>query len=200
MRRPSILTILLAAMLVAYAAPARAASITLDSVAVGSNQDFTLAVRAFDIEDLIAYAFNVVYDPAFVELKTVADGGALGQATVEALPCTYPGLGADEIPCGTTSNSVSVGNFRLLGSGVDIDAAGAALTQLTFHALADGLTTVTLTLISMDTIAGSVEGLPDSVPADVRIGEASVPEPSTIVLLSLGIAGFARRRCLQRPR
>ena len=190
MRRRLIVSAVLGVLL--YAAPARASSITFDSIAVDSNATFGMPVRVSDVLDLIAYSFRVTYDPSYLQLVSVAEGTALGSGGGTTLPCTVGAPGGDTFPCTTGAGNVEVGSLLLDIIGVNIGAAGDVLSLLTFQALQDGVTPVTLTLISLsDSLGNEIAGLPTSVTADVTIGV--VPEPSTLLLMSAGLAGLARR-------
>jgi hypothetical protein len=179
-------TLLLAASaLTSLAAPILSVSPSVTNVQVGNS--FTLSVNIADVNDLFGWELNISFGPAeLLNASTPTEG-------------TFLGVGTSFDP-GTVDNGAATITLianALFGS-IGVSGSGT-LAQILFQAIAVGTATVSISnILLIDSNLDSI--FPDpAVSATVNITPQSggeIPEPSTFVLLSLGLAFgvFARRR------
>jgi hypothetical protein len=196
MRARSVIVASVLALLVS-ASPARGAAITIESTIVQPNELFFLNVGIVDVDDLLSFAFDVLFDPGVISLVGVQEGEFLARGGT-TIPCTVSD-GNEAIPCATGPGTVSIGNFLLAAQGVSDDGLGGVLATLQFLAGSGGSTQVTLSTVSLANSSFEEIAFDAPIPGDVVVGDiAPIPEPSTLALVGLGLAGLARNRFRKR--
>jgi hypothetical protein len=166
------------------AAPARAATITLQLSQDTATGLTGLSVGIVDVVDLFAYAFNINFSSPVSSLEVVeGDFLSRGGNTSSCLGCF-----GDETSLLIASNLVAPGVDPIPG------VSGAGELIFLRFLLSDPNTTITLSDISLSNSAqpfGEPILLTDENPS---VTAAPIPEPSTIMLMGIGLAGLARRK------
>jgi hypothetical protein len=173
------------------AAPARAAVITFDSVAVGENGEFTLEIRVSDVDDLFTFGFDLVFNPAIIQPVAVAEGSFLSSGLTPGGEIFF--FGGDTSTLGLLSSvSGSLFNQALGASGSGI------LATITFQSLVAGNAGLEFAnVFFFDSAFPQGNLIPvDLLPGVVTVG--AVPEPSTLLLVGLGLAALTRSRRRRR--
>jgi len=182
-------------MLALYSPSAHAAAITINSQAVAPNSLFPVEILVSNAADLYAFSLDLSFDPAVVALRSVLEGSVFlgGDPT---LPCS---LGDPFFACPVDDPArpslVSIGNTFLGNAGVDVGQVPGVLAVIMFEAVGVGNAGFQLPLVFLS----------DSQFASIDVGElnvgqvAVVPEPSTLALLSIGLAALARKRLRRKP-
>ena len=169
--------------LITPAAPILSITPSVNNVQVGNT--FSLFLNVASVTDLYGWQVDIDFGPAgFLNALAIAEGGFLGSGT-SGITGTVDNGTATIL---TMANSLT-GVTGVSGSGV--------LAQISFTAMAIGNAIVTISNVQLlDSKLDSI--FPDpTVSATVNIFAANgIPEPSTFVLLSLGLAAGAilRRR------
>jgi general secretion pathway protein D len=179
--------------------PARAAAAPIISapfVTVGVGDTFAIDISVADAVDLIAWQFDLAFDPTIVAVTSVAEGPFLSDfGTTLSPPTTFsPGVVAGGSTFGLSDffNDLPP---NPAGSGV--------LATIAFTALAPGISPLTFSNVFLNfddsgldvvngqiTVAGAAPPTPQPEP---------VPEPASLALLSTG-AGLLWLRQRSRNR
>jgi PEP-CTERM motif/Cohesin domain len=195
MRRRLIVPSLLFIAALLVAAPARAASITFESIVANQGDEFTLGIRVTEITDLFTFGFELVFDPTILRATSIVEGDFLasGIDTQDGGTVFFPG----EISEGLLSLTLG----SLLGP-TQLGASGSGfLAFITFQALLGGDSNLALSNVSLYDSTGNATVIPaDIVNGSVTVATpTSVPEPSTLGLLGIGLAALARQRLRRNP-
>ena len=163
-------------------------SITPSSNNVQVGDTFSLFLNIAAVTDLYAWEVDIDFGPAgLMDSTVIAEGSFLGGGTTFNQLGTANNATATILALANTLNGTVPG---VTGNGV--------LAQLSFLANSIGTATVSLTRVML--LDSNLDDIfPDpSVSAKVNITAAGgdIPEPSTFILLSLGLAtgAFLRRR------
>jgi Cohesin domain/PEP-CTERM motif len=184
--------LLIAGLLVAT--PARAASISIDSLVVNQGDVLTLGIRVTDITDLFTFGFDLAFDPTVLQATSIVEGDFLSSAINTQDGGTFFGPGA------ISEGLVSFTLGSLFGP-TQLGASGSgALAFITFQALTGGSTSLSLlNVFLLDSTGTGVEIPADILSGLVTVAPTSVPEPSTLGLLGIGLAVLARKRLRRHP-
>ncbi len=153
---------------VAVAAPVLTTSYSFSGAVV------TLNVNAVDVTDLYAYQFDLKFDSNVLSATTVTEGVFLA-----------PG-GSTFFDGGMIDNSTGLVSFvfnTLLGPGPGVDGYGV-LATISFDVLQPAITTVDFSNVFFLNSAGDV------IDVDVRSGVLAVPEPTSALLVGVGLFGL----------
>lgn len=196
MRRRLIIASLLFIAALLVAAPARAASITFESLVANQGDEFTLGIRVTDITDLFTFGFDLVFDPTILRATSIVEGDFLasGIDTQDGGTVFFPGEFSEGLLSLTLGSLFGPTQLGASGSGI--------LAFITFQSLLGGDSNLALSnVFLLDSTGTGTE-----IPADIINGSVtvapptSVPEPSTLGLLGIGLAALARKRLRRNPR
>lgn len=176
---------LLALLTVASHPPASAAIISLQPSALTpvTGSSFSVSVDITSATDLYAFQFDVTFDPQVLSAVGVTEGPFLPLAG----PTLFVPGNIDNV-----AGSITFTADALIGAGPGVSGSGS-LAVIGFQALAAGNTAIDLlgiTLLNSDLIADTSFSVTGNV---VEVVSASqVPEPSTLILIGIGIISLAK--------
>jgi len=212
-----ILGLVLLVGLVSRPALATSVSIQPATSAVTQGDTFTVDIAITGAADLVAYQFDLTFDPAVLAATDVTMGPFLtsGGGSSIFVPGDFT----------TTPGVISGTAETLVGGTTPGVSGGGVLAHISFSAIAAGTSALTLSNdfflkllrdangdLVMDTddqspFFGDFIVDPDLVPITFQDGSATViaappsaevPEPSTVVLLGAGLVAAVRRRRANR--
>jgi general secretion pathway protein D len=159
--------------------------VSVGSTSVNVGATFALPVDVAGVSDLYAYQFDVTYNPALLELQSIAEGPFLGTA------------GPTFFTPGSIDNSVGAATFwanALIGS-IPGASGDGEIASLTFRALAAGTSAVSpASVILLDSNGNDIDFTAESGSVT-----APIPEPGTAVLVAVALAALAFRRRSHAP-
>ena len=181
--------------------PAQAITVTVDpvilNVALGNHAIVGIMIYGYapGLPANIAigsYDFNINYNPAVLGFKSLVFGSSLGNPTNSVT--SYSNNSVSGVLTISETSSLSPNElYALQGQYWPIDSFIAATVQ--FDTLDKGVSPLSIDINSLLTERGGNFDATYSDPGSVTVNSA-VPEPSTFLLLGVGVAGlaFMRRR------
>ena len=169
-------------------APTQAASITFASQTVAPGETLRVDVFGVDLNDVVAFGFDLGFDASVLAFTEAVEGTFLSK--VGPTSFAFCPDGSTDCPAELSSPSI----FSVLFEGTASSTAAdqpELLATLVFSVIAAG---------DAHLVLGSrLLGLQDLDLVDLPLTETagtitSVPEPSTLALLGVGIAAIARKR------
>ncbi len=140
---------------------------------------FDVSVNINDITDLYAFQFDIGFDPTVLQAVGLTEGPFLANG------------GATFFFPGTIDNAAGTISFTadsLLGPDPGVTGSGNLVT-LSFQAVGQGTSTISLSnLVFLDSSLSDI--LLASEEGSVNVSKSTVPEPTTIFLLGLGLIGI----------
>jgi hypothetical protein len=152
------------------------------------GDSFSLDVAISDVTDLFGFQFGLSYDPSVLSLTGISLGSFLGSDGA----LTFA-VGA--IIDNTTGRTRRPFSAARVGTSIPGISGSGILATVGFDAINTGSSSLSLlSVILADSGASPIS-------ADIENSRVSVPEPSTILLLSSGFVGLVVfRRKLQKKR
>lgn len=169
----------------AQAIPIIVSNSTTSNIELGSS--FNVGIDVQDITDLYAFEFDIEYDSAKIFLNTVSEGTFLSDSGTTFF---FEGLND------TSSGVLSFASNTLISPIAGASGSGN-LINLSFDTLDIGFSDLIISnVIFLDSNLLDISANIESGGFSIISGSTTVPEPSTIVLLALGISGiiWVRRR------
>jgi hypothetical protein len=165
-------------------------SIFTPTPTVSPGQSFVVDVNISGVTDLYGWQLDLGFTPGVVSAGTASEGPFLAKG------------GSTFFIAGTNDNvggSVS-GNANTLLSAVPGVTGSGTLEVFDFTANKSGVAALSLANVTLlNSQLGSIEASVSGTSVTVK-GSTSVPEPSSLVLLALGLFGIAKRDIRYRRR
>jgi adhesin HecA-like repeat protein len=146
------------------------------SSTVAVNNTVTLDVNISGVTDLYGFGFDLSFDPAIVSASSITEGAFL------------PMGGSTYFIAGTIDNArgAIAGNGDVLLSAVPGVGGDGTLAVLTLQGLAVGATDINLSnVILLDSGLNSINASLEN--ASLTVVATAVPEPSSLLLLGVGL-------------
>jgi general secretion pathway protein D len=179
-KRLAILTLLiLCGFALARRACADSLSVTTPST-VSLGQTFSVTVDITSATNLYAYQFDLGYNPAILSLSTISEGSFLS------------GAGSTFFVGGSIDNTAGLASATAdsLLTAISGAAGSGTLVTFDFNAIGTGSSALSLSsLILLDSNLANINGTTQD--GSVKVGKEGVPEPSSIVLLLIGVGFLA---------
>lgn len=151
---------------------------------VSVNQTFSLSVSVSNVSNLFAYQFSLRFDPTILSANSISEGSLLsGGGGTFFIPGTI----------NNTAGTITLTANTLLGPVSGISGSGI-LATFNFSSLAVGSSPSTIFDVTL--LNSNLSPIPASVQAGT-VKVQSVPEPTTILLLGVGVVGIAARARLR---
>jgi hypothetical protein len=189
--RTAVIAAVVVALLIGLAGSVRAGTITLGSRVTISPTEFALPVEVVDAVELTGWEFSLLYDPTDVQIDTACDPFADVYCDLFTLYTTEgdffaAGLGSNVLNPGFVledgfGNQIGtlLAAQGLYGGPLPAPSGDGVLAYVRFNVLGEGNSTIQV-----------VDGVTDE--------PAPVPEPSTLLLTTLGVPVLARRYIRRR--
>ena len=186
--------LVLGSVLAAQAAPILRLTPALSNVTVGDV--FTLHIGIFGVSDLFGWQMDLGFSPSgLVSASPATEGGFFGAGT------TFFGGGTVDNGAGTITTM-----FNALPGSTGV-SGGGTLASISFAALNAGAATFSLSSVQL--LDSNLDPIFFDHPRDAfsatvtiaRLTGGTVPEPSSLALLGLALAGLSasRRRLVASP-
>ncbi|NBC49230.1 MAG: PEP-CTERM sorting domain-containing protein [Gammaproteobacteria bacterium] len=158
---------------------------TLTSLTSGKSLDVEIQIAGLDTDDLGAFELDLSFDPSVLQYQSYD----LGQGLADPDPL-FSGFGDSSDDSSAASGVLTLAEFSTL---IDLTGQPDAFTlaSVSFLAQQPGTSSLTLSNIALYDGSSLVEPLEVS---GIANGSVTVPVPSTLLLMPLGLGLLAVRR------